>query len=1060
MKNGHNMMANRWNGIFQALVLLLALLEFSYAAEVDKTGVQSKLSEIESRLQAVDSTLADLQARIVKCQSLGYYRQLRWWQVRLEVAGQERELCVLQKKALQSQQAGQPASAHIEPRIAELQQAAASRELPDADLQRVKAIWQDIQVKLDDIAPQYNWHIVKLNLLRDLVNRSRRIRFYLQEAMRTSEGGYGQGSLSEPEFRRRLTMLMVQGDPETFDIGPIYAAQEDPQYRIKSPCRIGLDELVDRTRRCLTEYGECYYGFREQQLLGQAENAGLLLQRAELLLQDVQELDESREKRTVEVLGFLSHFDRDGSFASLGIPYRSEITIDAKGYPSNLIFGGGARGFGGGAVEREAPFCFDVVDLIFDPYPFFTVSPEGLGVVNSENSQVKGYVAQAAVAVEQGHYIKQPVHLMTHNWSRATSPQFLPEERQANENLLLTNADGDTGRYPNIWHPAIRETARKNLSALARFCKTIPNFLFYDKLTWEPAGLIVSGKSGSSLEAGYSAEAIAAFREHLKEKFETIGRLNHLWRSDYSNFGAIEPPPDPYVARRRRATPLSYEFELFRAESYGDYLALAVEALKSEDPDHPVAAEIHSVNAHFAPGSALAFQLMQRLPVEFIEDHYNNWSGSYTSLNMLYSLCLYAGKIPVQSEYIWTYPRLLSPHSENDFRVTGELSIWRNMVWGRKILNVFGAFDGWGYRFNYMDEAHSCELAENIGPSGILVREAGSAILLGKKRARDFWPWLARTEVVKPKIAIIVPATSMINEYPYYSPGKAYSTSNSELIRFERFLTPRDFDFRFVPEEVIVSGQEDLTGFKAIILPYAPCFPSGLADKLLAWIDTGGTLVASGIPGIYDPYGFDSPLLMNRVFGSQLSYTYTGDDELWRWKISCEKNGGPVVKSIITETDSLLVSAGHGQGRVWVSGESYFGSPYHRILQVRLADILEQAIGWPTASSRRMSFEMVARQDASGQRYLFVINPDLRDTATDYVTVDGHYRSIIDLGIGSHCAIALAPRQAMTVNSRYADATTRHSDGTMLMSAGSLPGRTTFQLRLEPGEGTVLKLGI
>ena len=275
-------MANRWNRIFQVLVLSFALLEFVCAAESDVDGVQRELSDIENRLQAVDNTLTDLRARIVKCQSLGYFRQLRWWQVRSEVAGQDRELCVLQKKALQSQQAGQPLSVHVQQRITELQQAAASRELPDADLQRVKAIWQDIPVKLDEIAPQYNWHIVKLNLLRDLVNRSRRIRFYLQEAMRTSEGGYGQGSLAEAEFRRRLSMLMVQGDPDVFDVGPIYAAQEDPQYRIKSPYQIALDDLVNRSRRCLTEYGECYFGIREQQLLGQAENAGSLLRRSEM----------------------------------------------------------------------------------------------------------------------------------------------------------------------------------------------------------------------------------------------------------------------------------------------------------------------------------------------------------------------------------------------------------------------------------------------------------------------------------------------------------------------------------------------------------------------------------------------------------------------------------------------------------------------------------------------------------------------------------------------------------------------------------------------------------
>jgi hypothetical protein len=101
---------------------------------------------------------------------------------------------------------------------------------------------------------------------------------------------------------------------------------------------------------------------------------------------------------------------------------------------------------------------------------------------------------------------------------------------------------------------------------------------------------------------------------------------------------------------------------------------------------------------------------------------------------------------------------------------------------------------------------------------------------------------------------------------------------------------------------------------------------------------------------------------------------------------------------------------------------------------------------------------MVTRQDNIGQRYLFIINSDLTDRVTGYVTVDGQYSTVIDLGIGSHCSVALAPRRSLTVNSRYSDSSSRHSDGTMLMSVRSLPGRTTFQMRLAPGEGTGLKL--
>ncbi len=736
----------------------------------------------------------------------------------------------LRKEAIQLQVAGDPVSAKIQRRIAELQQAASSREIPAAELSQAQAYWQEIQANLDQVAPGYNWHVVKLNLLRDLLNRCRRIEFYLKEAMRESQGGYGQSSLPDPEIRHRLAGLMIKGDPSTFAAGPVYAAQEN-EYRLKSPFQSALDDTVHRTRAWLSDYGECYFGFREQKLLGQVEEAESLLQRTLRLAHDLQDLDDRRETLTTNVLGFLGHFDKDGKFESLGIPFRSTVTVEPDGNTSDLLFGTmSLSGHGGPSRELEDPFCFDVAD-----FRFYGVSQLASGEADPARTE------QAAADVRLGYYFKQPVLLMMHSTAHMAGieKRFLSEEQQLDEHLHLTNANGDRGRHLNIWHPAVRHMVRSKLTDVASFCKTIPNFLFYDKLTWEPSALFVKGDNGPALEAGYSPPAVATFREYLRRKFETIEHLNARWRTRYATFEEIEPPPDPFVVPRRRATPLSHEFELFRALSYGDYLAMATEAIMREDPDHPVAAEIHTLSAQFVSGTAPAFQLIRRVPAAFIENHYNNWSANYTSLNLLYSLCLYAEKKPIQTEYIWTYPRLISPRSENDFRVTGELSIWRNMVWGRRVLHVFGPFDGWGYRHNYMDNAHSCELGYSVGPTGILIREAGTSIPLGKKRAREFWPYLDRTEVVKPGIAVIVPSTSMINDYPYRSPYDAYSTVNGELMRMERFLTPRDFDFRFVPEEVIASGQEDLAGFDALILPYGPVFPGRTGRETVA-LDRSG----------------------------------------------------------------------------------------------------------------------------------------------------------------------------------------------------------------------------
>ena len=1015
------------------------------------------------------------------------------------------------------------------------------------------------------------------------------------------------------------------------------------ELRGEFPFAVELDKLAEENRRWEEEYGECYFSRLEQPLAGRGELAGDLAGQAEQLAGRLAELNNRRETLTSQVLGFLDDFDKDAKFGSLGIPYRKEdLKVAPDGTPSDLLFCGG--GIGGNDLVYD-PLCFDAIDMFLYG---FALSLKAPGVIDIEglNETVMFSPGGVSDKVNRGYYWKLPLLVQMHGLPFAlATPKILGEE-QEDKNLFARHDNGDYDTHVNIWHPKIRQLLQDNITAVADYIKAteIPNFLFYDRLTWEPIGLV----------GGYNPEAITAFRFYLKEKFHEIDALNKAWRTRYPNFEAIEPPPDPFVTQtpRTRATPLTYEWEVFRRDSFSDYLKLAVDTLQKADPDHPVAVEIDTMHNSFANATAGAYKRMIDIPVQYVEDHYNPHPGHYPSLNLLYSLCLYAGKIPVETEYIWAYPRLITPKTEDDFRVTGELSIWRKAVWGRKILHVFGDFDGWGYRHNFFDERF-CQLGVNLGPTGDFVREAATAIPVGKKQAREFWPYLSRTEVVKPKIAILVPATSDINAYPARTRSDwPYPGSGHDAFKFSQFFDnwrwseeavpesefiPLDMDFRYVPEEVIVNGREDLTRFKVMILPHATYFPDGLAEKLLKWTKDGGTLIAFGVPGVYDPYGFSKPALMSQVFGSKLSYSRAEDyvaSMQWNLKVAPGNRRIKVIQSGGTKhdvvgptTNNLALSGTAGSDGELIPGQAHFsentinngdvtdgtgsflsdnntgtgtrvyitwtkplsinkvvvyhssparpggelnitadfqiqtlaegGDPAddddwktrdtridnrkavtaHRFSPVvtqgvrifvtkanriftlnhitapdpypaslntailemqvydeppdeapaaervdtyggsydpdggpitsvatrcergtvilfgvpfdlskhskRLQDYLEDAIGWPTASSPSRSFEMVTREDKDGQRYLFIVNPSLRDVAAEFVTVDGEYSQIIDLGIGSHCDVPLASRAPLAANGE---------------PVASPQGRTAFQMRLSPGEGTALKL--
>ena len=565
---------------------------------------------------------------------------------------------------------GKPVPESLSARLAKLEEAGRRDPKHAAE---VTEKTRRIGVALHEAARRYNWHIVKVNLLRDLVARARRVRFYLQEAMRPAEGGHGDVPLPEQEARGRLAKLAVKGAAADVELGPVLGAQGS--YRIKARYRMRLDELADETRRWTTEWGEAFFLQREARLLDRPAPADRGLAIMERLASELDQLEGRREALTADVLAFLGAFDKDGKFQSLGIPRRSkDRALDADGRPREVLFcTSSGTGAGGPGVEYEEPLCFDVVDFRFysQALPLKT-----RGVLDLESPSFKRWREELDGAIKRGFLVKQPVTVQTHTNPHLLLAGKLLGEAGKDPALLLANSAGEAGGWINIWHLTIRKLQADNLAAVARYFKGVPNFVLYDKLTWEPGGLTLYGSKSGGIEGGYNPEAVAAFRLRLREKFGDIAALNRAWRTKHADFDAIGPPPDAFPKRDRRATPLTYEWEVFRMDSYIDYLTMCAEAIRREDPGHPLAVEVGTLVGHFVNGWPSAYRAIAAIPAEYVEDHYNNWHGSYTSLNLLYSLCLYAGSRPIQMEYIWTYPRLATAKSEDDFRVTGELSVW------------------------------------------------------------------------------------------------------------------------------------------------------------------------------------------------------------------------------------------------------------------------------------------------------------------------------------------------------------------------------------------------
>ena len=188
---------------------------------------------------------------------------------------------------------GKPVPESLSARLAKLEEAGRRDPKHAAE---VTEKTRRIGVALHEAARRYNWHIVKVNLLRDLVARARRVRFYLQEAMRPAEGGHGDVPLPEQEARGRLAKLAVKGAAADVELGPVLGAQGS--YRIKARYRMRLDELADETRRWTTEWGEAFFLQREARLLDRPAPADRGLAIMERLASELDQLEGRREALT------------------------------------------------------------------------------------------------------------------------------------------------------------------------------------------------------------------------------------------------------------------------------------------------------------------------------------------------------------------------------------------------------------------------------------------------------------------------------------------------------------------------------------------------------------------------------------------------------------------------------------------------------------------------------------------------------------------------------------------------------------------------------------------
>ncbi len=550
----------------------------------------------------------------------------------------------------------------------------------------------------------------------------------------------------------------------------------------------------------------------------------------------------------------------------------------------------------------------------------------------------------------------------------------------------------------NWWHPEVQDYARELVGDMGRTFRDRDEFLFY-VFQWECYGPYVGTDTGIR-EVGYGKHAQTDFVRWLREKYGDIRRLNARWKTGYTGFERITPPPDRYVVERRHTGPLASDWETWREASYRDWCRLIYQAWKEADPTKPVLAG-HS-------------QLLRRFNMPDVYDTCDILSfhsgGREFLPGLIYarSLSRYNGHKPLgQYENFWgiqeDHDRM---HEELARRHGAQRHIFR-MTASDLFLQV------WWYAYTTADYLTHYD-GNFFDPSYALttLRYRTAALPVYFEKFRRLQRALLDSRIVPSRIAMLAPSASMRNNFP-----EAASQAEARDLLWQLF--PRNYACEYVPEEYFLDGRTDFADFDVLILPYAVYLSGPLQEKIGDWLKSEPRLLlACGPFGLYDELGIPSGDLFKAALGPLEMKFESPSQRRWEWK----------VESPDSQKGLEILEGRIGPSRVLVSPRMISELQTNPAIVDRLLAAVEKTAE-RAAYDEKNALELVVRRQGD-TLYLCVANPDLDDPVETKVHVRGEFPSIVDLDYEQGYPVA-----------------------------GSVAsGSTAFSLCLEAGEATILRL--
>lgn len=596
--------------------------------------------------------------------------------------------------------------------------------------------------------------------------------------------------------------------------------------------------------------------------------------------------------------------------------------------------------------------------------------------------------------------------------SNQMAPEWFLKKYENDPDIMMIGADGAKALRPtwsngaplNTWRPEVREMTADLIDEMGKAFKNQPQYQFYVVAPENGGPYFSSERDGKSI--GYNKSALPDFHAWLKKRYGTIGALNKQWKTEHKSFEVIEPPADLLIVNEwPRPHPAGYEFQAWRNDHHHHWLKYIYDQFKKADPTKPVMADHSSLLAQI-DGTRI-FDTCDILSV-----HHHPQVTPTLATNYAYSLNRYAKKQMALYENGWGFAEPMPHHAdEAEQRAALTKYLYRITAWGAHTQMWWYAYTSNDYmtRFNgnWFNPVYDLTT----------LRYSAAGLPIAKEKVKRLEEVFLNSTIRRSRVLVMQPTTSMLFQ-------SYWKESYAEAERIHDILYDRNSHHEILPESFFTDGRAKLHDYDAIVLPYAPYLPDALANSLRDWVKKGGTLVALGPFGLYDPFGFDRGDFWKEVFGNKLptrltkAFRYYDQNRVWRWGWDEAADENPILDKPF------------GKGRVVAAMRSLGSAKMQGDPVTKIIDAIEtKAPRAASSPSNELEFT-IHEVTKGGKLYLCAINLNTARTITETVTLTGEFRSGMDQSV----------RGGFPVEFKRAD------------------GKTTFAVKIEPGGLALIEL--